>query len=267
MQIKRFCGVLIDLELEDGMGGIRTIPTIGSLMPSAGDMRGLVERANKSPTQPRREVSRAVVLFYAALCATIGNDLMHRKWGNGGRIEVAANGKMVEMDSGVYMHQRALESLFAREAGHIDGRDVVLGDFWQGAKDLLIDECKFPPAVSEVQSALRRAASQAGAKTRHAEVQIAKAITHSKPTVNFFKRGDNLNIWRANYAGMCSGGYCSRFAIEAINRFLTPAQKIDVWLGVKKGIDVLAGGKSAKDYFFMVEFPIPLLKIFDVRDL
>ena len=52
------------------------VQAIGSLMPSAGNMRGLVERAAKA--QPKREIGRGVVMFYAALCATIGNDAMAR---------------------------------------------------------------------------------------------------------------------------------------------------------------------------------------------
>lgn len=240
--------------------------TIGSLMPDAGNMRGLVERAAKA--QPKREIGRNVVMFYAALCATIGNDAMTRKWATGGAgLEVMANGKVVTMDSGVYMHQRALEQLFSSAAGQIDGRDVLLGDFWQAARDTLSRDCKFAPTFSEIKAALESAAFNAGARHRIIKREVVQSIAHNPTPANFFERGDNKNLWRKNYAMYCMGVEPKKFARDAINSSLSPTDKIDVWLASKKGINALAGGKSVKDYFFMIEFPIPLLKTFDVSDL
>lgn len=239
---------------------------IGSLMPSAGNMRGLVERAAKA--QPKREIGRGVVMFYAALCATIGNDAMARKWATGGAgIEVLANGKVVSMDSGIYMHQRALEQLFAGVAGQIDGRDVFLGDFWQAARDTLSRDCKFAPSISEIRAALESAAFNAGARQRITRVKRAVEIPYNPTPANFFERGDNKNLWRRHYARACMGCKLTRAQSDGVVQILSKRDLMDVWLASKKGINALAGGKSVKDYFFMIEFPIPLLKTFDVSDL
>lgn len=240
--------------------------TIGSLMPDAGNMRGLVERAAKA--QPKREIGRGVVMFYAALCATIGNDAMSRKWATGGAgIEVLANGKVVMMDSGVYMHQRALEQLFASGAGQIDGRDVLLGDFWQAARDALSRDCKFAPSFSEIKSALEVAAFNAGARHRIIKREVIRSIEHNPTPVNFFERGDKKNLWRRHYARACMGGKLTNAQREGVLQILSKRDLMDVWLAAKKGINVLSGGKTVADYFFMIDFPIPLLKTFDASDL
>ena len=261
---KRFYGVLIDFEERDmGMNGMQAI---GSLMPDAGNMRGLVERAAKA--QPKREIGRGVVMFYAALCATIGNDAMSRKWATGGvGIEVLANGKVVTMDSGVYMHQRALEQLFASGAGQIDGRDVLLGEFWQAARDTLSRDCKFAPSFSEIKSALEAAAFNAGARHRIIKREVIRSIEHNPTPANFFERGDKKNLWRRHYARACMGGKLTNAQREGVLQILSKRDLMDVWLASKKGINVLSGGKTVADYFFMIDFPIPLLKTFDASDL